>query len=96
MKCETLQEEIRTDFTAFMMKFLSTMTMSMGLMISRVTVTCHWKPLLGKRETLAVPFSILAAELEGYINMPCIPCNESPFLSWKQHKTTFLHIAKLA
>ena len=49
-----------------------------------------------KKQKIGVPFSVLAAELEGYINMSCIPRNESPFFRWKQHKTTFPHIAKLA
>ena len=46
--------------------------------------------------TLEVPFSVLVAEMEGYLNMPSIESNENPFLWWRQHKTAFQRLARLA
>ena len=43
-----------------------------------------------------VSFSILAAELEGYMNMPNIKRNENPFIWWKQHESSFPRISQLA
>ena len=43
-----------------------------------------------------VPFSVLAAELEGYMNMPNIERNENPFIWWKQHESSFLRISQQA
>ncbi len=43
-----------------------------------------------------VPFSVLAAELEGYINMPKIQRNENPFVWWEQHESSFPRISQLA
>ena len=47
-----------------------------------------------QRNTL--PFSVLAAELEGYMNMPNIERNENPFIWWKQHESSFPRISQLA
>ena len=35
------------------------------------------------------PFSVLASELEGCMNMPNIERNENPFIWWKQHESLF-------
>ena len=43
-----------------------------------------------------VPFSFLAAELEGYMNMPNIEENENPFIWWKQQESSFPRISQLA
>ena len=43
-----------------------------------------------------VPFSFLAAELEGYMNMPNIERNEHPFIWWKQQESSFPRISQLA
>ena len=43
-----------------------------------------------------VPFSFLAAELEGYMNMPNIERNENLFIWWKQQESSFPRISQLA
>ncbi len=44
----------------------------------------------------AVPFSVLVAELEGYIYMPNIERKEDPYVWWKQHKSAFPRMSDLA
>ena len=96
-KLETLQEEIHYDFSACYEEISEQNDHVLG---SDDDVGDDDFPLEAiarkRKETLSVPHSVLAAELERYVNMPCIPRTESPFLWWKQHKTTFPHIAKLA
>ena len=43
-----------------------------------------------------VPFSVLAAELEGYMNMPNIERHKNLFIWWKQHESSFPRILQLA
>ena len=96
-KSETLQEEIHNDFAACYDDISEHNDHVCGPDDREGDHDLPVEAIARKmKEALGVPFSVLAAELEGYINMPCIPRNESPFLWWKQHKTTFPHIAKLA
>ena len=40
--------------------------------------------------------AVIVAEMEGYLNMPVIERNESPFFWWKQQQTAFPRVVKLA
>ncbi|XP_065059291.1 zinc finger BED domain-containing protein 4-like [Rhopilema esculentum] len=96
-KLETLQEEIHYDFSACYDEISEQNDHVLGSDDDLGDDDFPLEAIVRKRkETLSVPHSVLAAELERYVNMPCIPRTESPFLWWKQHKTTFPHIAKLA
>ena len=83
-KGDSLQEDIHVDFSSCYDELFDEQEDS---------------PVIEEGEARAqrnVPFSVLAAELEGYMNMPSIERNENPFIWWKQHESSFPRISQLA
>ena len=83
-KGDSLQEDIHIDFSSCYDELFDEQEDS---------------PVIEEGEARAqrnVPFSVLAAELEGYMNMPNIERNENPFIWWKQHEYSLPRISQLA
>ena len=98
---QSLQEEIHQDFSSCYDEVCQRNELEAG--VQAENSESDEEMIIGELQTrrrrqscLEVPLSVIVAEMEGYLNMPVIERNESPFLWWKQQQTAFPRVAKLA